>query len=125
MNIKNVQLNGTGAFCNDSTVKPVLSGHFGSAMAQWQSAWCHCVVSLSKNIHPSLVLVQPRKTRPFITERLLVGRNESNQAKQLSGHSNTDKSKILLTIGRLMKVETFFTFIKRQSVLKTNFGVSF
>ena len=26
----------------------------------------HCVVSLSKNINPSLVLVQPRKTRPFI-----------------------------------------------------------
>ena len=30
----------------------------------------HCVVSLSKNINPSLVLVQPRKTGPFITERL-------------------------------------------------------
>ena len=29
----------------------------------------HCVVSLSKNINPSLVLVKPRKTRPFITER--------------------------------------------------------
>ena len=28
----------------------------------------HCVVSLSKNIYPSLELVQPRKTRPFITE---------------------------------------------------------
>ena len=41
--------------------------------------WRHCVVSLSKNINPSLVLVQPRKTRPFITERLLVGRKESNQ----------------------------------------------
>ena len=27
----------------------------------------HCVVSLSKNINPNLVLVQPRKTRPFIT----------------------------------------------------------
>ena len=42
----------------------------------------HCVVSLSKNIYPSLVLVQPRKTRPFITERLLMGRKESNQTKQ-------------------------------------------
>ena len=40
-----------------------------------------CVVSLSKNIYPSLVLVQPRKTRPFITERLLMGRKESNQTK--------------------------------------------
>ena len=37
----------------------------------------HCVASLSKNINPSLVLVQPRKTRPFITERLLMGRKES------------------------------------------------
>ena len=25
----------------------------------------HCVVSLSKNINPSLVLVQPRKTHPY------------------------------------------------------------
>ena len=41
----------------------------------------HCVVSLSKNINPSLVLVQPRKTRPFITERLLMGHKESNQTK--------------------------------------------
>ena len=41
----------------------------------------HCVVSLSKNINPSLVLVHPRKTRPFITERLLMGRKESNQTK--------------------------------------------
>ena len=39
----------------------------------------HCVVSLSKNINPSLEPVQPRKTRPFITERLLMGRKESNQ----------------------------------------------
>ena len=40
---------------------------------------CHCVVSLSKNINPSLVLVQLRKTHPFITERLLMGLKESNQ----------------------------------------------
>ena len=43
----------------------------------------HCVVSLSKNINPSLVLVQPRKTRSFITERLLMGCKESNQTNQL------------------------------------------
>ena len=46
----------------------------------------HCAVSLSKNINPSLVLVLPRKTRPFTTERLLMGRKESNQTKQ----TNTD-----------------------------------
>ena len=42
----------------------------------------HCVVSLSKNINPSLVLVQPGKTRPFITERLLMGCKESNQTNK-------------------------------------------
>ena len=42
----------------------------------------HCIVSLSKNINPSLVLVQPRKTRPFITEGLLMGRKESNQTNK-------------------------------------------
>ena len=57
--------------------------------------WRHCVVSLSKNINPSLVLVQPRKTRPFITERLLMGRKESNQT-----------NKKLTTNGSLMKVES-------------------
>ena len=36
---------------------------------------------LGYKINPSLVLVQPRKTRPFITERLLMGCKESNQAK--------------------------------------------
>ena len=44
------------------------------------------VVSLSKNINSSLVLVQPRKTHPFITERLLMGRKESNQTKSLNMH---------------------------------------
>ena len=43
----------------------------------------HCVVSLSKNINPSLVLFQPRKTLPFITERLLMGGKESNQTNQI------------------------------------------
>ena len=42
---------------------------------------CYCVVSLSKNINPSLVLVKPRKARPFISERLLMGRKESIQTK--------------------------------------------
>ena len=44
--------------------------------------WRHCIVSLSKNINPSLVLVQPRKTRPFITERFLMGHKESNQTNK-------------------------------------------
>ena len=33
----------------------------------------------ARHIYPSLVLVQPRKTRPCLTERLLMGRKESNK----------------------------------------------
>ena len=33
-------------------------------------------------IYPSLVLVQPRKTRPCLTERLLMGGKESNQTNK-------------------------------------------
>ena len=54
----------------------------------------HCVVSLSKNINPSLVLVQPRKTRPFITKRLLMGRKESNQTNK----TLTFYSRVILAI---------------------------
>ena len=44
----------------------------------------HCVLCpWAKHIDPSLVLVQPRKTRPYITERLLMGRKESNQTKTM------------------------------------------
>ena len=43
------------------------------------------VVSLSKNINPSLVLVQSRKTHHFITERLLMGGKESNQTSKKNG----------------------------------------
>ena len=44
--------------------------------------WRHCVVCLNKSINPSLELVQPRKTCPYITERLLMGRKESNQTNK-------------------------------------------
>ena len=37
---------------------------------------------LARHIYPSLVLVQPWKTRPCLTERLLMGRKESNQTKK-------------------------------------------
>ena len=33
-------------------------------------------------VYPSLVLVQPRKTGPCLTERLLMGRRESNQTNK-------------------------------------------
>ena len=34
------------------------------------------------HINPSLVLVQPRKTCPYITERLLIGHKDSNKISQ-------------------------------------------
>ena len=69
---------------------------YGSAAAQWKSAWLETAeprvqaspVSLrcgpwAIHINPSLVLVQPqRKTRPCLTERLLMGRKESNQTNK-------------------------------------------
>ena len=58
--------------------------------------WRHCVVSLSKKMNPSLVLVQPRKTHPFITERLLVGHKESNQTNKLSRDDSKSKGQIFL-----------------------------
>ena len=36
----------------------------------------------SERSYPSLVLVQPRKTRPCLTERLLMGCKESNQTNK-------------------------------------------
>ena len=44
----------------------------------------HKVLSVNTSLlicYPSLVLVQTRKTRPCLTERLLMGRKESNQTK--------------------------------------------
>ena len=48
----------------------------------------------ARHIYPSLVLVQPRKTRPYLTERLLMGRTESNQTNQKSGIYITYAAKI-------------------------------
>ena len=64
---------------------------------RFEPHWRHCLVSLSKNINPSLVLVQPRETRPFITERLLMGRKESNQTNK-----NIDNSYYLTTFSKLV-----------------------
>ena len=69
------------------------NGHGENLGAQWHSSRVlgsrsrshrfephrrHCLVSLSKNINPSLVLVQPRKTCPFINKRLLIKSNKKH-----------------------------------------------
>ena len=55
----------------------------GSKIKGWLSGRVLDSRQRSKNINPSLVLVQPRKTRPFITERLLLmGLKELNQTNK-------------------------------------------
>ena len=49
----------------------------------------------------SLVLVQPRKTSPFLTERLLMERKESNQTKTKLYLGNSPH------ISRAMKAEKY------------------
>ena len=79
--------------------------------------WGHCLVSLSKNINPSLVLVQPRKTRPFKTERLLMGRKETNQtSKQKKAFSICDKYQNLI-------FKLLFVFIFQENIYQTIISV--
>ena len=55
----------------------------GRRFGPHRPASLHCVVSLSKTvINPSLVLVLFRKTRPYITEILLMGSKEPNQTNK-------------------------------------------
>ena len=49
----------------------------------------HCC--LVRLIIPNVVLVQPGKTRPFITERLVMGRKESNQTNKKSSEARDVK----------------------------------
>ena len=76
----------------------------------------HCVVSLSKNINPSLVLVQPRKTRPYITERLLMGCKESNQTNK-----HSDMSKPWLSGGRVSFSYTY-TCIGKNLIVRNYYS---
>ena len=63
---------------------------------------------LARHIYPSLVLVQPRKTRPCLTERLLMGHKESNQTnkqKQFYAHKiSLSGSMIGLWVGTWMSL---------------------
>ena len=52
----------------------------------------------ARHINPSLVLVPPRKTHPFITERLLMGHiepNQTNKQSSTSGHKYKNQSRPL------------------------------
>ena len=66
----------------------------GSSLTGVTALW-----SLSKTHLPSLVLVQPRKTHPCLIERLLMGRKESNQTKNIfyTGLYRENDEKIFLS----------------------------
>ena len=73
----------------------------------FESHWRHCVVSFSKNINPSLVLVQPRKTRPFITERLLMRGKESNQTNKSQNCLTHGKNSVIMNLSSIENVYLF------------------
>ena len=52
----------------------------------------------ARHINPSLVLVQPRKTCPYIAERVLMGHKESNQTNK---HSVCNRSSLIIVFARL------------------------
>ena len=81
----------------------------------------HCVVSLSKNINPSLVYVHPRKTRPFITEKLLIGRKESNkQTKTVTLQEDYE----MMSITGLGNVKQNLDVFAGQNQIQSMFGVT-
>ena len=53
---------------------------------------------LSKNINPNLVLVQPRKTHPFIIKILLMGCKETNQTKKQSKYLGFGEANLTLVL---------------------------
>ena len=68
---------------------------------------CHCVVSLSKRYNHSLLLVQSRKTRPCIAQRLLMERKESNQTNKYTAFYTSNRGG-----GGGVAVITFFHYNK-------------
>ena len=70
------------------------------------STLCPC----ARHIHPYLVLVQPRKTRPYITERQLTwltGRKESNLTYKT--RVSVKVHKVLLGVTAIKTVSGFVT----------------
>ena len=52
--------------------------------AGWSLTGVTALYPWARHIYPSLVLVQPRKTRPYITERLLMQGKESNKTNKVT-----------------------------------------
>ena len=68
--------------------------------------------------YPSLVLVQPRKTHPCLTERLLMERKESNQTKHADNQDWHNILCFLISSWSLFQVQSYLTL----SII--NYGIS-
>ena len=93
------------------------SGSVVESLTRDRGAVCSSLTSvrsLSKNINPSLVLVQPRKTRPFITERLLMGRKISNKTKTKGGCRSSSEA-------TLVKMSTYRNLMPRLNYINAIF----
>ena len=72
----------------------------------------HCVVFLEQGtliLAYKIVLVQPRKTRPCLTERVLMERKESNQSKKTT--TTTTAAAAAATVSRTYTTLTSFSTI--------------
>ena len=73
----------------------------------------------ARHIYPSLVLVQPRKTHPCLTERLLMGRKESNQTNKtntISSIISECASSLLFTHQNLLMTNLQFLIMAQNIV---------
>ena len=69
--------------------------------------------SLTCIVDPSLVLVQLRKTCPYITERLLMGRKESNQTNNpFLVESSIQFSTVLLWLNPVFNISNVRSRVK-------------
>ena len=79
-------------------------GAAGSSLTGVTALW-----SSSKTGYPSLLLVQPRKTRPCLTERLLMGCKKSNQTNKqnqvCSNYASGDQKMALSQMSHVLFVE--------------------
>ena len=81
-----------GCMERSGTVEECLTRDRGAAGSSLTGVTALC--PWARHINPSLVLVQPRKTRPCITKRLVMGRKESNQANKIKWVYNNCKHNI-------------------------------
>ena len=69
-----------------------------------------CCGPCARHIYLSLVLVQPMKARPYITERLLMGRKESNKKNVFPGSDNFGSNPLYFALKLYLTCHLLITF---------------